>query len=170
MQCWDNQAPPMPSGFFHLILNCIWDHQTAQFERTGINVESYSVGSGCWWTAPEIQGNKRVSEMQWLEITRTHYLWFKGKKKKHLRWLVILQDMLWHDFQCCSFAGKLFGSMTDFPHFILLLWALCEFSSQSGSFVAAAAGPGLKMEEEEDVIETWRCGEAGWVWEADTFF
>lgn len=60
--------------------------------------------------------------------------------------------------------------MTDFPHFILLPWALYEFLSQNGSFVAAAAGPGLKMEEEEDVIETWGCGAAGWVWEADTFF
>lgn len=58
--------------------------------------------------------------------------------------------MLWPDLQCCSFAGKLFGSMTDFPHCVLHPATSEHFVSiqaKSGLFIAVAAGPGLKVQE-----------------------
>lgn len=81
--------------------------------------------------------------------------------------------MLWRDFQCCSFAGKLFGSMTDFPHCVLhtaMSEHFVSIQAKSGLFVEVAAGPGLKSGEEGRVTETPGCGETGWVYEADSFF
>lgn len=79
--------------------------------------------------------------------------------------------MLWRDLQCCSFAGKLFGSMTDFPHRVLhpaMSEHFMSIQAKSGLFVAVAAGPGLKAQEgEEEVIEAWSCGETKQVSEAD---